>query len=86
MEGKKLWLCSKECQKPKCGAIAKIIASCLNPIISTCVMIQSRGHWQLLDTLTTTIALIYMNMEVALLPLFGGFNFLIHLIMRSLFA
>jgi hypothetical protein len=38
----------------------------LNPIVSTCVMNQSKGHWLLSNALTITISLI-MNMEVKLL-------------------
>jgi hypothetical protein len=57
MEGKKLWLCSKEMPKAQVWVVVEVITSCLNPIVSTCVMNQSKGHWLFSNTLTTTIAL-----------------------------
>ncbi len=51
--------------------VVKVTTSCLNFVVSTCVMNESKGHWLLSDTLTTAIALI-INMEAALLLLSGG--------------
>ncbi len=50
--------------------IAKAITSTLNLVLSTYVMNHSRGHWLLLDALTTTITLT-MEMEAQLLKLFA---------------
>jgi hypothetical protein len=47
-------------------AITKIVTFALNPIISTCVLNQSKGHWLLLNVLIIAITLI-VNMEVKLL-------------------
>jgi hypothetical protein len=51
--------------------VVKEVTFALNPIVSTCVLNQSRGHWLLLDTLTITVTLI-MNMEIKLLQLFSS--------------
>jgi hypothetical protein len=40
--------------KAQMWAIAKVTLT-LNPMVITCVMNQSHGHWLLLDVLTTTI-------------------------------
>jgi hypothetical protein len=48
--------------KAQVCAIAKVIASTLNLIVSTYVMNQSRGHWLLSNALTITITFI-MEME-----------------------
>jgi hypothetical protein len=49
-------------------AIVEVVTFALNPIVSTCVLNQSRGHWLLSNTLTITITL-NMNMEVELLEM-----------------
>jgi len=69
--------------KAQVWAVVEVVTSCLNPIVSTCVMNQSRGHWLLSNALTIVIALI-VNMETTLLPLFGGPEILIHLKVKSL--
>jgi hypothetical protein len=56
--------------KTQVWIVVEVTTSCLNSIVSTCVMNQSKGHWLLSDALTT-IALI-INMEAALLPLSSG--------------
>jgi len=48
--------------------IVETITFTLNLVISNYVMNQSRGHWLLLNALTTSITLT-MEMEVALLEL-----------------
>jgi hypothetical protein len=57
--------------KAQVWIVAEATTSHLNFIVSTCVMNESKGHWVLLDALTTTIALI-INMEATLLPLSSG--------------
>jgi hypothetical protein len=52
-------------------AIAKVITSMLNLVVSACVMNQNRGHWLLLNVLITTITLT-MQMEAKLLQLSNG--------------
>lgn len=71
--------------KAQVWAVTKVVTSCLNYIVSTCVMNHSRGHWLLSDALTIIITLI-VNMEATLLPLFGGPGILTHLKVRSLFC
>ncbi len=44
--------------KAQVWVVVEVVTSCLNSIVSRCVMNQSRGNWLLLDTLTTTIAII----------------------------
>ncbi len=51
----------------------EVVTFALNPIVSTCKLNQSRGHWLLPITLTITITLI-MNMEIKLLQLFSSFE------------
>jgi hypothetical protein len=70
--------------KAQVWVVVKVVTFCLNRIVSTFVMNQSRGHWLLLDALTIVITLI-VNME-ATLPLFGGLGILTHLKVRSLFC
>ncbi len=41
--------------KAQVWAIDELITSTLNPIILACVMNYSKGHWLLLDALTTII-------------------------------
>ncbi len=38
--------------------IAKVVTSCLNPMVMACVMNQSHGHWLLFDALKTTMILV----------------------------
>jgi hypothetical protein len=71
--------------KAQVWVVVEVVTFCLNPIVSTCVMNQSRGHWLLSNALTIVIALI-VNMETTLLPLFGGLEILIHLKVKSLFC
>jgi hypothetical protein len=47
-------------------ATVKIVTFILNHVVLACVMNQFKGHWLLLDTLTTPVAFI-MTMEVELL-------------------
>jgi hypothetical protein len=72
-------------QKAQVWAIVEAVTFCLNPFVSTYVTNQSRGHWLLLDILTTTITLI-VSMEVELLPLFGGFEFFYSFESETLFC
>ncbi len=54
--------------------VVEVVTSTLNPIISTCVLNQSKGHWLLSNTLTIAITLT-MNMEVELLEMASPFEF-----------
>jgi hypothetical protein len=46
--------------------IVKVITSCLNPMVTNCVMNQFHGHWLLSNVLTTTITLtIKLQFEMA---------------------
>jgi hypothetical protein len=62
-----LWLYNRRFLKPQVWVVAEVVTFSFNPIVSTCVLNQSRGHWLLLDTLT-------MNMETKLLQLFKSFE------------
>jgi hypothetical protein len=61
--------------KDQIWAIIKTIISCMNPIVSACVMNQSRRHWLLSNALTTTIN-ISRNMEAEVMGLGDGFKIL----------
>jgi hypothetical protein len=52
-------------------AIVEAITTCMNLLVTTCVLNQSRGHWLLLDVLVTIINLI-MAIESQLDPLVDG--------------
>ncbi len=56
--------------KVQVWAIVEAITFTLNPVISTCVMNHIKGHWLLLDALTTAITFT-MEMEAQLLELFA---------------
>jgi hypothetical protein len=56
--------------KSQVWVIVEAITFTLNPVIFTCVTNHNRGHWLLLDALTTTITFT-MEMEVQLLGLFA---------------
>jgi len=43
--------------KAQVWVVAKVVTSCLNLVVSACVMNQSKGHWLLLNALTIAIAL-----------------------------
>jgi len=61
--------------KAQVWAIVEAITSCLNPIGNACVVNQPRGHWLILDALTTTIN-ISLNMEAKIVGLGDGFEIL----------
>jgi hypothetical protein len=52
-------------------AIAKVVTMCLNVVVISCVLNQSRAHWLLFDALVTTINLI-MAMEFQQDPFVDG--------------
>ncbi len=54
--------------KAQVWAIAKAITSCLNFVVSACVMNQSKWHWLLSNSLTTTIYISF-NMEAKVVRL-----------------
>ncbi len=54
--------------KTQVWVIVKILIHFLNPIVTTCVMNQSKGDWLLLDALATIINLIVV-MEFEANPL-----------------
>jgi hypothetical protein len=57
--------------KAQVWAIVKVITSCLNSIVSACVMNQSRSHWLLSNALTIIITFT-INMESTLFLFSGG--------------
>jgi hypothetical protein len=66
--------------KAQVWVLTKVIISCLNHVVLTYVMNQSRGHWLLFDVLTTIT--FPMNMEVELL-LLVGLKSLTHMKLRA---
>ncbi len=56
--------------KAQVWVIVEAITSTLNLVMFTCVMNHNRGHWLLLDALTTAITLT-MEMEVQLPEFFA---------------
>jgi hypothetical protein len=53
--------------------ICQTIVDCLNPVVSSCVLNQSIGHWLLLDALISTIRQWVLNHEMNLKPFFESF-------------
>jgi hypothetical protein len=64
-------------------AIAKIVIMCLNAVVISCVLNQSKVHWLLFDALVTTINFI-MAMEYQQDPLLMGVKYVISLMLSSI--